>query len=157
MLPFRDRVDLGVMAMKGYSAFPKAPALLELHHQIVLYHIQDTRLTLLQRCSWCTLQPQLTGQNSCLAFRRYDNIHSINFSALVTNQNYSREFGNVKRTYSITKASCRFQGWGEVIFNAASFIPVLWGEMRNRPNRYLLVTVCWLKRRQDLFIGISFP
>ena len=28
-------VDLGVMAKKGYSAFPKAPALLEPHHQIV--------------------------------------------------------------------------------------------------------------------------
>ena len=31
------------MAMKGYSAFPKAPALLEPHHQIVYCHIQDTR------------------------------------------------------------------------------------------------------------------
>ena len=30
-----------MMAMKGYSAFPKALALLELHHQIVLCHIQD--------------------------------------------------------------------------------------------------------------------
>ena len=30
------------MAMKGYSAFPKASELLELHHQIVQYHIQDT-------------------------------------------------------------------------------------------------------------------
>ena len=29
--------------MKGYSAFPKAPALLEPHHQIVLCHIRDTR------------------------------------------------------------------------------------------------------------------
>ena len=28
-------VDLGAMAMKGYSAFPKAPALLELHYHIV--------------------------------------------------------------------------------------------------------------------------
>ena len=28
--------------MKGYSAFPKAPALLEPHHQIVYCHIQDT-------------------------------------------------------------------------------------------------------------------
>ena len=36
------RVELGAMAMKGYSAFPKAPALLEPHHQIVLCHIQDT-------------------------------------------------------------------------------------------------------------------
>ena len=30
MLPLRARVDLGPMAMKEYSAFPKAPALLEL-------------------------------------------------------------------------------------------------------------------------------
>ena len=29
VLPLRARVDLGAMAMKGYSAFPKAPALLE--------------------------------------------------------------------------------------------------------------------------------
>ena len=29
------RVDLGAMAMKGYSAFPKAPALPKPHHQIV--------------------------------------------------------------------------------------------------------------------------
>ncbi len=28
-------VDLGAMAIKGYSALPKAPALLEPHHQIV--------------------------------------------------------------------------------------------------------------------------
>ena len=34
MLLFRSRVDLGAMAIKGYSAFPKAPALLEPHHQI---------------------------------------------------------------------------------------------------------------------------
>ena len=31
------------MARKGYSAFPKAPALLEPYHQIVYCHIQDTR------------------------------------------------------------------------------------------------------------------
>ena len=35
VLPLRARVDLEVMAMKGYSAFPKAPALLDLHYQIV--------------------------------------------------------------------------------------------------------------------------
>ena len=39
MLPRRDRVDLGAIAIKGYSVFPKAPALLEPHHQIVKYHI----------------------------------------------------------------------------------------------------------------------
>ena len=35
VLPFWARVDLGVMVMKGFSAFPKAPASLEPHHQIV--------------------------------------------------------------------------------------------------------------------------
>ena len=32
VLPLRARVDLGAMAMKGYSVFPKALALLEPHH-----------------------------------------------------------------------------------------------------------------------------
>ena len=40
---FRARVDLGAMAMKRSSAFPKALASLEPHHQIVQCHIQDTR------------------------------------------------------------------------------------------------------------------
>ena len=66
MLPRRARMDLGAMAMKGYSVFPKAPALLEPHHQIAYCHIQDTRcgegLTPLQRNSRCILQPQPTGQ-----------------------------------------------------------------------------------------------
>ena len=48
------RVDLGAMAMKGYSTFPKAPTWLEPHH-----HIQDIHwrkgLNYLQRCSWCIL------------------------------------------------------------------------------------------------------
>ena len=35
MLPLQARVDLGAMAMKGCSAFPKAPALLKPHHQII--------------------------------------------------------------------------------------------------------------------------
>ena len=35
VLPLRTRADLGAMAMKGFSAFPKAPASVEPHHQIV--------------------------------------------------------------------------------------------------------------------------
>ena len=74
MLPLRARVDLGAMAMKRYSAFPKAPALLEPHYQIVLCHIQDTRwasLTPLQRCSRCIQQPQPTGPISQGYLKRY--------------------------------------------------------------------------------------
>ena len=40
VLPLRARVDLGVMAMKGYPAFFKAPALLKPHHQTVWCHIR---------------------------------------------------------------------------------------------------------------------
>ena len=35
VLPLPARVDLGAMVIKGYFAFPKAPELLEPHHQIV--------------------------------------------------------------------------------------------------------------------------
>ena len=35
VLPFRARVDLGAMAIKGCSAFPKAPVSREPHHQII--------------------------------------------------------------------------------------------------------------------------
>ena len=35
MLPIQVRVDLAVIVMKGYSAFSKAPALQEPHHQVV--------------------------------------------------------------------------------------------------------------------------
>ena len=49
------------MAIKGYSVFPKVPALLEHHHQIV-YHIQDTRCG----CSRCILQPQFLNHISIL-------------------------------------------------------------------------------------------
>ena len=43
----RVRVDLGAMAMKGYSTILKPPALLKPHYQIVSCHIQDPRLRFL--------------------------------------------------------------------------------------------------------------
>ena len=60
-------MDRGAMAMKRYPAFPKAPALLEPHHQIVYCHIQGTHkweggLTPLKRRSRFTLLSQPTGQ-----------------------------------------------------------------------------------------------
>ena len=35
MLPLQVKADQGAMAMKEYSTFPKAPALLEPHNHIV--------------------------------------------------------------------------------------------------------------------------
>ena len=50
VLPFRARVDLEVMVVKECSAFPKAPASLEPHHQIVKCHTQDTPWGVLPLC-----------------------------------------------------------------------------------------------------------
>ena len=44
-----NRVDMGVISMKVYSVFPKAPGL-EHHYPIIYYHIQDNRARGLQ--SW---------------------------------------------------------------------------------------------------------
>ena len=44
MLSLQARVDLGAMAMKGESVFPKAPALLEPHHQIISCHMEGEGL-----------------------------------------------------------------------------------------------------------------
>ena len=44
VLPLRISLDLGVMTMKGYSTFPKAPGL-EPHHQMDHNHIQASNLS----------------------------------------------------------------------------------------------------------------
>ena len=66
VLPILARVGLRAMAMKGCSAFPKAPELLEPRHLSVWSDIQGTRwegFIPQQRSSQCILQPQPTGQN----------------------------------------------------------------------------------------------
>ena len=55
VLSFRVKVDLGMMAMKGYSTFPKAPGL-KSRHQIILYKIHGT----LWWVGLIPLQPKLT-------------------------------------------------------------------------------------------------
>ena len=65
MLPLWARMDLGAMAMKGYSAFPKAPASLEPHQRlfsVISRTLVEEGLTPLQSCSQCILQLQLTKQ-----------------------------------------------------------------------------------------------
>ena len=53
VLPLRVRVDQAVMAINGYSVFPKVPELLEPHQGIVLCNIQLT-----QRESYSTVEKQ---------------------------------------------------------------------------------------------------
>ena len=57
------RVDMGAMVMKVYSAFPKALALLEPHHQTSKSYPGHSlrEYTPQQICSLCILQPELPG------------------------------------------------------------------------------------------------
>ena len=59
VLPLRNRVNLGVMAMKAYSTFPKALEL-ESHYQMQFIfisseHVEAGVLPSLQWRSWCIL------------------------------------------------------------------------------------------------------
>ena len=65
MLPLRAKVDLGAMAIKGYSTFSKAPALLEipirLFSVISGYSFGGGVLPLCREAAdWA--KPQLTGE-----------------------------------------------------------------------------------------------
>ena len=65
MLPLQARVDLGVMAMKGYPAFPKAPALLEPTirlFSLISRTLVGRDLSPLHKSSWYILQLQPIGQ-----------------------------------------------------------------------------------------------
>ena len=58
------RVDLGAMAMKGYSRFPKLQHCWNLTirlFSVISRTLVRAGLTPLQRSSQCILQPQLTG------------------------------------------------------------------------------------------------
>ena len=70
------RVQLGAMIMKGYSTFPKAPALQELHHQIVLYHIQN-------RCFYFNKEGFLWSEHFIVILRIW--MIKIWFSVLIKN------------------------------------------------------------------------
>ena len=69
VLPPRARVELGAMAIKGYSTFPKLQHCWNLTIRLfsVISRTLDGRvLTPLQRSSRCILQPQPTGQLAIL-------------------------------------------------------------------------------------------
>ena len=66
MLPLQVRVDLGALAIKGYSAFPKSSSITGTSPSdcLVSYlgHSLVGFFTPLQRSTWCILHLQLTGQ-----------------------------------------------------------------------------------------------
>ena len=69
MLPFRARVDLGAMAMKGYSASSKSSSITKTSPSDCLVSYLGNwfwggGLTPLQRSSRCILHPQPTGMTN---------------------------------------------------------------------------------------------
>ena len=97
-------MNLESMAMKGYSVFPKAPALLKTHQQIVLCHIQDLRwgiLTALQRCSQCIPQPQPTGPYKEIYETLYPSSYVLNNNNFVLLQRELWHRVNLEGWYTI--------------------------------------------------------
>ena len=80
MLPLRARVDLGAMTMKGYSTFPKTPALLEPYNQIVFRHnrtlIGESILPLLREAVGVFYSPSRLGHQLFL------NVKTVLFQAI---------------------------------------------------------------------------
>ena len=73
MLLLQARVNLGMMAMKGFPAFPKVPSLLEPIHQRTLI---AGSLTPLQRCSRYML-PLLPTGPSVMTMKEYSTLPSF--------------------------------------------------------------------------------
>ena len=92
MLPLKARVNLGAMALNGYSTFLIAHALLEPHHQIVFFHIKTfVGGVWLQRCSRCILQPP----PSQLSQKKWDGSVTI-LASTTENISTERLYPNVK-------------------------------------------------------------
>ena len=75
MQPLQTRVGLGAMAIKRFSAFPKAPALLKPHYQIVKCHIVGEVLSLCRDADSVFYRPNWQDQILKEKFqRRFDQL-----------------------------------------------------------------------------------
>ena len=84
VIQLQIRVDLGAMAMKASFVLPKFPRL-ELRHQIVYSHVQDScwvsDLTFLPRCSQCFLQHRMSlKKNFRVTCAFYIHLRTLNSS-----------------------------------------------------------------------------
>ena len=96
MRPYQVRLDLGAMAINGYSAFPNAPALLKPHHQIVWCHFRDTCWGVLPLCRdtvdifyspsqlSCQTRSEAMQKVSAHQLERYYKLQWLPFSGSVT-------------------------------------------------------------------------
>ena len=92
--------NLGVIAMKGYSALPKPPALLEPHHQTVECHIQGTR----SGVSYPSAEVESVYSTAPADWAR----NLLKISTLNINKHISR----YKRIYTKIRISLSDYGWG---------------------------------------------
>ena len=102
MLPFRARVDLWAIAIKGYFAFPKAPALLKPHHQIVQGHIPGHSLLVVTPV--CRDAVGIFFSPSRLSYRIFECIRSREFILLAgcdTGSIFKRSI-NAEVSFSLT-------------------------------------------------------
>ena len=137
------------MAMKGYSAFPKAPALLEPHHQIVYCHIQDTRwgggLPLCREAVSVFYSPSRLGKYEVELSGSFDDATSVVEDFLFTNRIQAQQYSRI-----------RFEDWEDnkrnivQLYTISSVLEVFW------PVENSMEYVCWMPRKLLSFIYSSF-
>ena len=110
MLPLRAREDMGAMSITGYSEFPKASALLEPYHQIVLCHIQDTRwegvLPLCRRAVGVFYNPSRLGKHGV----------SIQTTTILRSRDILAVYQNITK-FLLTMVSCYFCNFYHIVFS----------------------------------------
>ena len=82
MLPPQAGEDQGAMAMKEYSEFPKAPALLEIHYQIVLGHVKTLDI-------WRDITPSEKQSVSSSAPAKWANIDWMSSRTINSNETFT--------------------------------------------------------------------
>ena len=110
------------MAIKGYSAFSKAPASMERTirlFSVITGHLLGGGLIPLQRCSWCILLPQSTGQNY------QGSTKTFNISSWGATMDIETDYiiGNLNLTHTHTHTYIyiyiyKIQLWNSTIFKA---------------------------------------
>ena len=70
MVPLRDRVYLWAISMKRYFEFLKVPALLEPHHHIISYHIEDISYVQYASAEILSVYSTLPANWVCIVFEK---------------------------------------------------------------------------------------
>ena len=131
MLSLQAKVGLGIMAVKGYSAFPKALALLQPHHQIVYGHIR----IFVVGGSYPSAELQSVYSNALADLTRKLVIRKIMRITWLTANEVNRRKSNPRAKLKVASQEERRQKWKQHLKNLLRNPP----EITDKPSEKLLM------------------